>query len=167
MSISDTINETQCENRLAVVSDFVTESLDKLKDEAGVDYVDLQVHGEGEHQIVIDQVHDAVQNSSIKAILVEDCSVLKLVPDQENLRSVLKIPVMSMYDHGTQLACLSSLLGFLQSKNKQIEDSKILIAKQENHGDYHIDHEQNSSQLMVLLKSLGAKNIQLMEENDD
>jgi len=54
MSISDTINETQCENRLAVVSDFVTESLDKLKDEAGVDYVDLQVHGEGEHQIVID-----------------------------------------------------------------------------------------------------------------
>ena len=54
MSISGTINETQCTKKLAVVSDFVCKSLDKLKSKSGVDYIDLKVFGEEYVDMVID-----------------------------------------------------------------------------------------------------------------
>ena len=145
MSISGTINETQCTKKLAVVSDFTCKSLDKLKSKSGVDYIDLNVYGEEYVDMVIDQVYQAVHESDIRAILVEDCEILKEEFMLENLRSDIGMPVMNKFDHGTQLACLSSLIGFLRYKNKKIEDCDIVIAKQEDHGDYRIDHEQNAS----------------------
>lgn len=169
MSISDTlsVNETQCDKKLAVVSDFVIESLDQLKEDAGVDYVDLQVHGEAEDKVVIEQVQDAVNDSSIKAVLVDDCQVLKEGAAQEDLRSTLNMAVLNLFDHGTQLASLSSLMGFLDSKNKKLEDCKIVIAKRETQGDFCIEHGSQSSSTKSILEALGAKNVTIMDEAED
>ena len=73
---------------------------------------------------------------------------------------------MNKFDHGAQIACVSSLLGFLRKQNKKIEDCQIVIAKRENYGEYQIDHEEYSSQLVNMLESLDAKIIYVMEEID-
>ena len=76
------------------------------------------------------------------------------------------MPVMNKFEHGTLLACFSSLIGILEYKNKKIEDCQIVIAKRENYGEYQIDHEEYSSQLVNMLESLDAKIIYVMEEID-
>ena len=56
----------------------------------------------------------AINESTIKAIWVDDCEALQADFLKETLQSVVKVPVMNKFDHGAQIACVSSLIGFLR-----------------------------------------------------
>ena len=54
------------------------------------------------------------------------------------------MPVMTKFEHGAQIACVSSLIGMLRSKNMKFEDCKIVIYKRVEQGDYQINYEYDS-----------------------
>ena len=63
---------------------------------------------------------------------------------------------MNKFDHGAQIACVSSLLGFLRKQKKTIEDCKIVIDQRVDQEDFQIEYFEYAEQFRILFESLGA-----------